>query len=123
MIQGVITEYLDALIPLRIRGKQAGEFLVHAVVDTGFNDYLTLPPEIISSLNLSFFDTVSVVLGNGVVVNTDLFLAYVVWQEEVREITVQSAAGDALVGMRLLLDNQVTLQVRPHGSVVIEAIP
>ena len=42
----------DALVPLPVRGPGGAEQEVEAVLDTGFNGYLALPPPVIEALRL-----------------------------------------------------------------------
>ena len=44
MIQGVVTAQLDAVVPLQVGNDAGTKVMVNAVTDTGFDDYLTLPP-------------------------------------------------------------------------------
>ena len=46
MIVGHVNSFCEAIVRLTVRGFVAGERKVEAVVDTGYNGYLTLPPEL-----------------------------------------------------------------------------
>jgi predicted aspartyl protease len=44
-----------AIVPVIFRLPQQPNFSVNFVIDTGFNDYLTLPPQAVSAMNESSF--------------------------------------------------------------------
>ena len=52
MITGRVTRTPEALVALRVSGPQGREIEIEAVLDTGFTDYLTLPPSVITELRL-----------------------------------------------------------------------
>ena len=91
-----------------------------AVIDTGFNGFLTLPTRRIASLTLTYAGSTRAVLGDGQEVSLDLFEATVLWDGQEREAAVLAAEGSALVGMALLSGYRVTLEVKGGGVVTIE---
>ena len=50
MITGIVNEYGEAVIPLVVRGQSGQEVKIQAVIDTGFNGFLTLPPQVVMTL-------------------------------------------------------------------------
>jgi len=54
MISGWVNSYREAIVHLPVRSLDGREQGIEAVIDTGFNGYLTLPPDLISALNLPF---------------------------------------------------------------------
>ena len=53
MIEGVVNAAYEAVIRLPLRGPAGQAREVEAVIDTGFNLYLTLPPSLVAELGLS----------------------------------------------------------------------
>ncbi len=51
LITGTVTAYREAVIRLTVHGSQTEEE-IEAVVDTGFNGFLTLAPPLIATLDL-----------------------------------------------------------------------
>ena len=50
MIEGVVNDDLEAIITLKIRNNNSRVYEQSAIVDTGFNGWLSLPPDIINQL-------------------------------------------------------------------------
>lgn len=83
MIAGNVTPDLDASIRISVRDADDGLHEVTAVVDTGFNGFLTLPPAITHALRLPRIGTGRALLANG---QEDLFHMYqatVLWNPKV----------------------------------------
>lgn len=52
MITGIVTTAREAAISLTVRGPTGQEREIRAVIDTGFDGSLTLPPALIATLRL-----------------------------------------------------------------------
>jgi hypothetical protein len=52
------------------------DFQIEFVVDTGFNDYLTLPPQAINAMNLPQYSNTSVRLADGTETTLSIHSAY-----------------------------------------------
>ena len=120
MITGVVTANREAVIQTHIRAEDGHLEPMDAVIDTGFNGFLTLPTRRIASLTLTYAGSTRAVLGDGQEVSLDLFEATVLWDGQEREVAVLAAEGSALVGMALLSGYRVTLEVKGGGVVTIE---
>ncbi len=123
MIVGKITANREAIIPLGIIGLNRQKEQVEAVIDTGFNGYLTLPSELVSRLKLQLAGNRRATLGDGNVVVLDVYLGKVLWHEQKREALILQVDGVSLIGMSLLYGNRVTLDVVEDGDVTIEVLP
>jgi clan AA aspartic protease len=118
MITGVV-DGDEAFISLTVRGPDESE-TIRAVVDTGFTSYLTLPPDVIERLGLSWHSSDKGVLADGSECLFDVFEGTVDWDGKRREILVDQADTDPLVGMTLLRGYDLQIQVRPGGNVTIK---
>ena len=85
MITGQVTANREAVIELEIIGPTKQTQRVEAVIDTGFNGYLTLPGNLINRLKLQFVGNRRATLGDGNVVVLDVYLAKVLWHTQERE--------------------------------------
>ena len=106
MITGKITANREAIIELEVIGSNQKREKVEAVIDTGFNGYLTLPNDLINYLKLQLAGSRHVTLGDGNVVVLDMYLAKVLWHGREREVLALQADGGPLVGMSLLYGNR-----------------
>lgn len=75
MITGTVTRHgREAVIPLTLPGDSDREdILIQAVIDTGFTDRLTLPPEIVEELELPLRGAVEAILADGSVETLPLY--------------------------------------------------
>lgn len=52
MITGVVNADLEAVIRVPLRGPNGQQLNIEAIIDTGFNGFLTLPPALLTTLGL-----------------------------------------------------------------------
>jgi clan AA aspartic protease len=123
VITGVITSAREAIIRVRVSDGGQRSTDIDAVVDTGFDDALTLPIQIITALRLQLAGPARVMLADGSVIRLNYYRATVLWEGVARKILVLDADGAPLVGMSLLYGNRVTLDVVDGGCVSIEPMP
>lgn len=109
----------EATIPITVLASTGRANDLTAVIDTGFNGYLTLPPSSIESLGLMFHSLALTELGDGREVALRKFQGRVQWFGSLRDITVLEAGGGPLVGMALLKQHRLTIDVVAGGEVVI----
>ena len=91
-------------------------------MDTGFNGFLTLPTALIEQLNMETVGSVLVELADGSETFVRSFETTVLWNEAEQLIRIQETAGMPLLGMRLLEDHEVHIQVRDGGIVEIQPL-
>ena len=123
MITGHVTAYREAIISLNVRGPRNRERSIDAVVDTGFNGFLTLPSSLIQELGLVWRRRGRAMLADGRDSLFDIYEATVTWNSRPRRIAVDEADCDPLVGMSLLYGCELTVQVVDGGRVVISPLP
>lgn len=102
MITGVVTSNLDGIIQLVVRGPNRNEQQVEAVVDTGFNGWLSLPSNLIDQLGLPWLTRGRVTLADGAEQECDVHAATVIWDGEPRRVPVNAAETDPLAGTEAL---------------------
>ena len=122
MITGKITTNREAIIELEVIGLNQSREKVEAIIDTGFNGYLTLPNDLINYLNLQRAGSRHVTLGDGNVVVLDMYFAKVLWHGQEREVLALQADGGALIGMSLLYGSRLVLEIINNGNVTIESL-
>lgn len=92
-------------------------------VDTGFTGFLTLRSDAIAQLRLPFVTNQPAVLASGDVGTFDVHAGRVVWHSQERLIPIYSIDSDPLVGMALLWNCRLTMDVIPNGSITIIPLP
>ena len=121
MIRGAVNAAYEPIVRLAVQGPSGQSREIEAVVDTGFNGYLTLPPGLVADLDLPLVGTGSGILADGSVVRFEVHYCTVPWDGQQRLIRVNVADTTPLVGMRLLDGHSLHMDVEDGGRVVIEA--
>ena len=122
MITGVV-KFDEGRIRLKVKGLRGREEEVEAVIDTGYTASLTLPPDLIKALGLRWRSVDRFTLADGSECFLDVYEAKVVWDGKVRQILVDEANTDPLIGMRLLRGHELKMQIRSGGKVTIKRLP
>jgi len=112
----------EARICLTVRGRKGREQEIEAVIDSGYTGALTLPPALITLLGLRWQSTQRATLADGSTCVFQVYVGKVVWDSKVRQILVDEADTDPLVGMRLLRGHEFKMQVRYRGKVTIKRL-
>jgi len=79
MISGVVNGDLEATVRLLIRGPGGQEQEIDAVIDTGFNGFLTLSPALVRQLSLTHLGQSRALLANGQEELLDLYEVTLLW--------------------------------------------
>jgi len=117
----------------RVDGKRLGDGLltvvariggvrVQAVIDTGYTEWLTLPPDVIAALRLPWQSLDRGSLADGSECLFDVCVGTVMWDGKERRILVDKADTDPLVGMALLKGYELRMEVRSRGKVTIKQL-
>ena len=122
MISGVVNVKFEATIRLSVNNAHGQAQQIEAILDTGFSGSLTLPSTTLHSLGLPWRTRGSVVLANGTVDQCDIYTATVMWDGRWRNILVEEADTEPLVGMALLRGHTLSVQIIPGGTVLITAL-
>lgn len=121
MIKGVVNFAYGAVVTLSLHGPAGQTWEIEAVIDTGYNGFLTLPTMTVAELELPFLGPSRAVLTNESVETFNVHEATVLWDGQLRDIEADSTDSTPLVGMLLLDGEDLNLQVRDGGRVVIKA--
>ena len=119
MIRGVVTRD-EGIVRLSVFGRRGQRETVEAVVDTGYDGFLTLPPTMIRELELEWLSNGHAVLADGSECLFDLHEGEVIWDRRHMLIQIDSSDATPLIGMRLLEGFELTMQVRQDGPVLIK---
>ena len=120
MIEGVVNANLEAVVtpPLQDPPGRTREF--EAVVDTGFNGYLTLPTLLMEDLELPVVGDGEAVLADGSEAVFDVYGVTVHWDGQPIYVETGAVGVDPLVGMALLDGHNLNIDVENGGRVLIQ---
>ena len=123
MMSGYVNVNREAIIQLVIVGDSKQLKSVKAIIDTGFTGDLTLPRNVIDELGFTLRGFQRVILGDGSIQYFEMFVGMVIWDGQMREIEINAAETDSLVGMGLMEDYKLEIEARPNGEVRITSLP
>ena len=121
MITGTVNAGYEAIIRLFVQGPTGPAHEVDAMIDTGFNGFLTLPPALVTALGLMRRSRGRALLANGSEELFDIYGVTVLWDGQQRYVEADAVETTPLVGMSLLDGYDLYIQVADGGQVVIQA--
>ena len=121
MIEGYVNSRHQPIITLTVQAPSGQTRQLDAIVDTGFNHFLSLPSTLVSELELPFESRLEVVVADGRVTNLDIHNVSVLWDGQLRDIQVCASHGTPLVGMLMLDGHRLCIDVEIGGQALIEA--
>jgi clan AA aspartic protease len=119
MIGGVVTEDLEATVKVVVVGADGRQQQVRALIDTGFSGFLTLTPDVVTTLNLTLLGRETGILADGSEVLFDVYRESVLWNGLPRRVEVNASDAKPLLGMSLLAGHDLTIRVVAGGGVTI----
>lgn len=122
MITGTVNANGEAMLRIVVGDLGTQRRVVNAVIDTGYTDYLTLPPSTIASLNFPWRGSEKGILGDGSTQMFDVYSATIIWDGEFKTIKVNESDTDSLLGVGLLYGYEVCIQTINGGVVTIKAL-
>jgi clan AA aspartic protease len=122
MITGIVNPDFEPIIPLSICGSDGKVYTQDAIVDTGFNGWLSLPPDLIAQLNLKWKRRGRAILGDGSECVFNVYEAVLVWDGNFLTIPIDEADSEPLVGMSLMEGYQLMVQVLEGGRVELNKV-
>jgi clan AA aspartic protease len=96
---------------------------INAVIDTGFTGFLSLPQSIIDELELPWSYSDFATLGDGSETLFDIHDANIIWDGQFREIEINSAETDPLLGMKMLRGYRLQVDTVQGGLVTLKSLP
>ena len=121
MIEGAVNDAYEAIVALSLQGPTGQAQDIEAVIDTGYSGFLTLPTAVVTELGLPFAYIGRALLANDDEVTFDVHDVTVMWEGQPRRIRADATGSTPLVGMLLLDQHSLNVEVERGGRVVIEA--
>jgi len=119
LIEGRINDRYEPIITITVTTPEGDSREVEAVVDTGFNGFLSLPAELVEELGLPFLYSSRAFLADDRQVTLQTHQATINWDGQSRTVRASASGTTALVGMRLMEQHQLEMDVRREGAVRI----
>ncbi len=123
MITGVVNSNLEANLFLKIQGPYQNEQSVTVVIDTGFDRFLTLPPQTIVSLGCPFMGRAFTTLADGRVETVNVYAVNVIWDGQLRGVEVFEIDAVPLIGMKMMQGYDLHIQTVDGGLATLTRIP
>jgi clan AA aspartic protease len=121
---GMVNDRLEATLRVVVAGADGQPPQeVSAVIDTGYNGAITLPPSLVAVLSLPRGASREVTLGDASRKVFDYFNAQVVWDYQMRKVRVLCVEGEPLIGTALLRGYKLESDFVPGGPVALTAVP
>ena len=109
MIVGFVNESDEPVIKIKLVLSK-GERFVNAVIDTGFNGYISVPKKLISDSNWDFLGTEEYELASGELMRERVFLGRIeMGPESLTVFVLSSNSSDTLIGTKLLRNRLLTI--------------
>lgn len=121
MITGRVTDY-EAIIRISIYNSSGQIFERDAIIDTGFDGWLSLPPAFIGMLGLTWKRRGLAVLADGSRSIFNMYEAIVIWDKQLLTIPIDEADSEPLVGMSLMEGYELTIRAVNGGIVTLSQI-
>ena len=118
-MKGKVNARREAIVRFRVCGRGSKRQSVNAIIDTGYNGSLTLPPAVIRSLGLRRIGESDAELGDGRIVSFDVYAGAIEWCDQRIAIDIDEARTEPLIGMELLNGHEVNIRVERNGDVNI----
>lgn len=122
MITGIVNADFEPIISLSVCGSDGKVYTQDALIDTGFNGWLSLPPALIAQLNLKWKRRGLAILGDGSECVFNVYEVVVVWDGVLLTIPVDEADSEPLIGMLLMEGYQLIVQVFEGGRVELSKV-
>lgn len=120
---GSVNDVLEATLRVTVEDIGGHTREIDALVDTGFNGFLTLPSELIATLGLPWLFRQQGQLADGSIETFDVHQARIIWDNAPLPIEVEAVNAAPLVGMAVLDGYSLRVDVTKGGSVTITPLP
>ena len=122
MMEGIVNARREATLSVVVGHSKQQLQAINAVIDTGFNGFLSLPSTVITTLNLPWSGSDFVTLGDGSETYFDLYTGIIIWDGQYQEIDIAESETEPLLGMSMLYRYRMQIDAVEGGKVIIKAL-
>jgi clan AA aspartic protease len=118
----ILGKFVDGrvVLPVNFCIDEITDIKIDCVVDTGFNDYLTLPPQVVAVMNLPLYTTTLARLADGSQYSIPIHAARIRWDNKEQLVPVLATGIKPLLGTALLQGFCLTVEFVDGGRVKVE---
>ena len=120
MIEGTVNAHLEAVVALHLAGPAGRTREIDAVIDTGFDGFLVLPPALVADLDLLMLGESEALLADGSEAAFNVYGVSVRWDGQPRYVETGAVGLSPLLGMAMLDGYDLNIQVQTGGRVLIQ---
>ena len=120
MIAGSVNKDLEAVVDIAVQDDQGELHNFQCVLDTGFDGFIALPEQVVQRLGLVQTAVRKTFLVDDLEQFFPLYWGIVNWCGETIEVSVLGTTQEFMVGMALLENSTLTIEVWDGGEVLIE---
>lgn len=121
MIHGTVVG-LQARMGIIVRLEGNPDVEIQFVVDTGFEGFLTLPPDVVVKLDLPYVAKIQANLADNSKVTTNAYALKIIWNGVERDVIVLAMGRRPLIGTALLEDFHLSIDFYEGGTVLVDEI-
>ncbi|MHC5932828.1 clan AA aspartic protease [Nostoc sp.] len=121
MISGIVKNG-RATVDIIFRLPNQPDFTIEFVIDTGFTEFLSLPPTAVTLLGFPFVYDMYANLANNSNVILPIHQATIIWNGEEREVNVLATGRLPLLGTALVDGYELVIQFLESGLVTIDEL-
>ena len=122
MINGIVNADFEPIIALSVCSSSGQAYTQDAIIDTGFNGWLSLSPDLITELGITWKRRGQAVLGDGSECIFNVYEAVVVWDGISLLIPIDEADSEPLIGMSLMEGYLLTIEAIEGGQVELNKL-
>ena len=119
MMSGYVNDSREAILQIALVGNSKRLKSVRAIIDTGFTGDLTVPKSVIDELGFTIRGFQKVILADGSRQYFEMCVGSIIWNGQIRQVEINAAETDSLVGMGLLENYKLEIEGRLGGEVRI----
>ena len=112
---GVINADREPILEVTVCDINGQQHQRKGVVDTGYTGWLTLPPDVIAALGLTWRERGGATLADGSQVFFNVYNATVIWDGQPIIIPVDEVDADPLIGMSLMYGFELLMPIVDGG--------